>query len=178
MAEPICGSMDLILDGRKTFCARRPHRHRDHDDNGGHTWPSYEGEYDDMLKVTTSDLRALLDGTSERPVLYVARDEDTGEPVSLEVWAEALVPHGDIIARRHELVDALGGPDHPDGVTEDALENLLEGYQDEVDAIEERSAVPDDACVDADDEVHPEHDYPPVDQGNECRRCGAEAEEK
>lgn len=29
------------------------------------------------------------------------------------------------------------------------------------------------ACIDG----YPEHDYLPVDQGNECRRCGAEAEQ-
>ncbi|MFH8483037.1 hypothetical protein [Streptomyces sp. NPDC018055] len=33
-----------------------------------------------------------------------------------------------------------------------------------------------DDCV-LDGEVYPEHDYPPVGQGNECRRCGAEAGE-
>jgi hypothetical protein len=41
------------------------------------------------------------------------------------------------VARKHELVDALGGPNHPDGVTQDALEHLLEGYQAEVDEMEE-----------------------------------------
>jgi hypothetical protein len=30
----------------------------------------------------------------------------------------------------------------------------------------------DDACVDADDQEWPEHDWP--DEGYECRRCGAE----
>lgn len=29
------------------------------------------------------------------------------------------------------------------------------------------------ACVDG----YPEHDYPPAEHGNECRRCGAEAEQ-
>lgn len=93
-----------------------------------------------MLTVTTDNLRELLNGPSDNPVLYVARDEDTGEPVRLEVWDEALVPHGDIVTRKHELVDALGGPDHPDGVTQDALEHLLEGYQAEVDTMEEASS--------------------------------------
>jgi hypothetical protein len=37
--------------------------------------------------------------------------------------------------------------------------------------------ISDDDCVDGDGEVWPEHDYPPVDEGNECRRCGAEAED-
>lgn len=35
----------------------------------------------------------------------------------------------------------------------------------------------DDDCVDSDGEVWPEHDYPPVGEGSECRRCGAEAED-
>jgi hypothetical protein len=34
-----------------------------------------------------------------------------------------------------------------------------------------------DECVDADGVVFPEHDYPPVGDGNECRRCGAEADD-
>lgn len=33
-----------------------------------------------------------------------------------------------------------------------------------------------DACIDGDGQQYPEHDYPPVDAGNECRRCGAEAD--
>lgn len=37
---------------------------------------------------------------------------------------------------------------------------------------------PDDACVDADGEEYPEHDFPPVGWGNECRRCGAEADDE
>lgn len=36
--------------------------------------------------------------------------------------------------------------------------------------------IPDDACV-LDGEVYPEHDFPPEGEGNECRRCGAEAED-
>lgn len=36
--------------------------------------------------------------------------------------------------------------------------------------------VGDDECVDRDGEVYPEHDFPPVEEGNECRRCGAEAD--
>lgn len=39
----------------------------------------------------------------------------------------------------------------------------------------ERDTLTDDeyACVDG----YPEHDYPPAEHGNECRRCGAEAEQ-
>jgi hypothetical protein len=129
--------MGIILQAQETSCDRPPHRHGDHQNWAGDRWPSYEGEYDEMLTVTTDNLRDLLASGAEDPVLYVARDEDTGEPVRLEVWDEALVPHGDIVARKHELVDALGGPNHPDGVTQDALEHLLEGYQAEVDEMEE-----------------------------------------
>jgi hypothetical protein len=32
-------------------------------------------------------------------------------------------------------------------------------------------------CVNASGETYPEHDYPPVGEGNECRRCGAEADD-
>jgi len=36
----------------------------------------------------------------------------------------------------------------------------------------------DDAtCVDSDGEAWPEHDYPPVGEGNECRRCYSEVED-
>ncbi|WP_065966642.1 hypothetical protein [Streptomyces sparsogenes] len=34
-----------------------------------------------------------------------------------------------------------------------------------------------DECVDGDGRPYPEHDYPPVGEGNECRRCGAEADD-
>lgn len=34
----------------------------------------------------------------------------------------------------------------------------------------------DTTCIDSDGEAWPEHDYPPVEEGDECRRCGAEAE--
>lgn len=37
---------------------------------------------------------------------------------------------------------------------------------------------PDDACVDRDGKEYPDHDFPPVGWGNECRRCGAEADDK
>ncbi|GAA1887764.1 hypothetical protein GCM10009837_06930 [Streptomyces durmitorensis] len=33
-------------------------------------------------------------------------------------------------------------------------------------------------CVDSDGEVWPEHDYPPVEEGSECSRCGAEADDE
>ena len=35
-----------------------------------------------------------------------------------------------------------------------------------------------DDCIDADEQPYPEHDYPPVGEGNECRRCGAEADDE
>lgn len=140
--RPVCGALGF-LRAQEVWCVRPPHRHGDHQNEAGDRWPSYEGENDTMLVVSTNDLRSLLSAQHEDPVLYVARDEDTGKPVRLDVWAEALAPHGDVIVRQHELVDALGGPDHPDGVTEDALENLLEGYQAEVDEKEEAAREPD-----------------------------------
>jgi hypothetical protein len=204
---PVCGAFGIIpipSGPHETTCARPPHRHGDHENVDGDRWPSYEGEYDEMLIITTTHLRQLLNGTQEEPVLFVSRDGDTGEPVGLDVWAGALVPHGDVVVRQHDLVDALGGPDHPDEVTDEALEPLLEGYQAEVDAMEEKATnqprllscglcfeedgeevhphpecpigAPADACV-SDGVVHPEHDYPPEGEGNECRRCGAEAED-
>lgn len=80
--------------------------------------------------VTTGHLRELLASPGERPVLYV---NDEG---SLEVWVEAYVPTRQIAARRSELVDDLGGPDHPDGPpTEGDLEELIPGIQATVDEI-------------------------------------------
>lgn len=35
----------------------------------------------------------------------------------------------------------------------------------------------DDTCIDKDGEEWPEHDYPSQGHSNECRRCGAEADE-
>lgn len=175
MSTPVCGYVAAIRQAQEGYCVRPPHKHGDHEDAAGNRWPSYEGEDDEILIITTADLRGLLDAPSEQPVLYVARDETTGEPVRLEVGAEAHLPNSDdIIVRKDELVDALGGPDHPDGVTEGALEGLLEGLQDIIATTTDHDSVPDDACVDGDGDVHPEHDYPPVGQGVECRRCGAE----
>lgn len=37
--------------------------------------------------------------------------------------------------------------------------------------------ISDDECVDSDGQVWPEHDYPPQRHGNECYRCGAEADD-
>lgn len=37
--------------------------------------------------------------------------------------------------------------------------------------------LPEDACMDANGTMYPEHDYPPEGEGNECRRCGAEVDE-
>jgi hypothetical protein len=34
-----------------------------------------------------------------------------------------------------------------------------------------------DDCIGPDSETYPEHDYPPVGEGNECRRCGDEADD-
>lgn len=175
---PVCGAFGIIHQAQETSCIRTPHRHGDHEDAGGAFWPSFEGEYDEMLTLTADHLRDLLKSPAEKPVLYVARDEDTGEPVRLEVGPRTHAPFSSVVVRHHELVDALGGLSHPDGVAQDALERLVEGYQAEVDAMEERaSETPDDACLDADGNEYPEHDYPPVGEGNKCRRCGAETEE-
>lgn len=87
-----------------------------------------------MLTITIGNLRELLASRALEPVLYVARDDDTGKAVGLEVGPEAYVPsHKDILLRQHELIDDLGGPHHPDGETQDALEHLLENYQDTID---------------------------------------------
>ena len=37
--------------------------------------------------------------------------------------------------------------------------------------------ISDNDCVDGDGEVWGEHDFPPVEHGGDCRRCGAEAED-
>lgn len=41
---------------------------------------------------------------------------------------------------------------------------------------EQAYPVGDDECMDADGEVWPEHDFPPEGQGDECRRCNAQAD--
>jgi hypothetical protein len=176
---PLCNSMDIVMDAQEVFCVRPPHRSGSHEDVDGTTWDVLEEEFEDMLNVTIADLKKLLDGPSDSPVLYVSRDENTGEPVRLDVWDDAYALYADVVVRKHELVDALGGPDHPDGVTDDALEHLLSGYQETVDGIVGGTGdePAEDACLDADGNEYPEHDYPPQGEGNECRRCGAEAEE-
>jgi len=35
-----------------------------------------------------------------------------------------------------------------------------------------------DDCVGADGATYPEHDIPPLGEDNECRRCGAEADDE
>jgi hypothetical protein len=175
---PVCGLFGIIplpYGPHETTCVRPPHRHGDHENIDGDRWPTYDEEFDDMLTVTTRHLRVLLTGPQEKPALYVERDEDTGEPVRLGVQDERLVPHRDIIAQHEELIDGLGGPDHPDDVTEDALENLLPEYQTALDDILAADEISDGGCV-LDGEVYPEHDYPAEGEGNECRRCGAEAD--
>jgi hypothetical protein len=172
---PVCDGFGIILQAQEVNCVRSPHRRGDHEDLSGNRWPVYDEEFEDMLTVTTENLQALLAGASEEPVLYVVRDDDTREPVRLEVWDAALVDGGDIVVRKHDLVDALGGPDHPDGVTQDALEHALSPYQDTVNEILESEEPADDECVDSEGVVRPEHDYPAEDEGGECRRCGAEA---
>lgn len=166
---PVCGAFGVILQAQETECIRPPHKHGDHEDIDGNSWPSYEGEYDEMLKVTTGDLRKLLASQAEQPVLYVACDEETGEPVRLEVGAELGAHRDDIVVRQRELKDVVGAVDD-----DEELEGLLEEYQAKVTELEEAYA-PDDACV-AEGTVYPEHDFPPQDEGNECRRCGAEAD--
>ncbi|MFI0967124.1 hypothetical protein ACH4S8_37920 [Streptomyces sp. NPDC021080] len=129
---PVCDAFGIIplpSGPHETNCARSPHLHGDHEDIDGNAWPSYEGEFDEMLTLTTDDLRQLLASQALEPVLYIVRDEDTGEAIRVEVGPQAYAPHDDIVGHRHELVDDLGGPDHPDGVTKDALEHLVEGWQ-------------------------------------------------
>lgn len=129
-----------------------------------------------MLNVTIADLRKLLDSPAEQPVLYVMRDEESGKPDRLDVWAEAYVSEDDIVVGREELVDALDGADEPHKVDDDALKDLLEEYQEVVDEILGSEEIPDNACADADGNVHPEHDFLSREEGYECRRCGAEAD--
>ncbi|MFD8648681.1 hypothetical protein [Streptomyces mirabilis] len=176
---PACGLFGIIPlphGPHETTCVRPPHRHGDHENIDGDQWPTYDEEFDDMLKVTTTHLRELLDSRAIDPVLYIARDEDTGEQVRLEVGPDAYAPNDDIIGHRHELVDGLGGPNHPDGVTEDALENQVEGWQNVLAVTVERDLMTIDTCVDGKGDDYPEHDFPD-EEGSECRRCGAEAED-
>lgn len=84
------------------------------------------------MKLTANLLDQLLAAPHEDPVIYLERDE-TGEATGLAVWAEALVPHGDIVVRYEELADQLG--DDPQGAERaTALHHLAESWQADVDA--------------------------------------------
>lgn len=81
------------------------------------------------MEIRTGDLRELLDSPSENPVLYVERDEESGGPVRLSVWDEALVHHGDVVLRRHELTDVVGLGEVGE------MDDLLPDFQEMVDEI-------------------------------------------
>lgn len=64
------------------------------------------------------------------------------------------------------------------GIARTTIDRILKSKEELVADIHDDgdTYVPDpDACIDGNGQEHPEHDYPPVAEGNECRRCGAEA---
>lgn len=83
------------------------------------------------MKVSHDDLRNLLNGTSERPVLYIklGPDNEGGEP-ELDVWDEAYVNNPFIITSRANLLDFLGVDplDFLDGKYEPITDTLLDEY--------------------------------------------------
>ncbi|MEV7675068.1 hypothetical protein [Streptomyces sp. NPDC088752] len=90
------------------------------------------------LTVTAADLRALLNGPSQEPVLYVERDEETREPVRLAVWDKNLVPYQDAVALKADLVDVLtvnGDALEDADLTDEGLEDVLPVYQATLDEI-------------------------------------------
>ncbi|MGW3492056.1 hypothetical protein [Streptomyces sp. NPDC001054] len=90
------------------------------------------------MKLTAALLDQLLDAPHEDPVIYLERDDDSGKVTGLDVWAEALVPHGDIVVRREELADQLG--DDPQGAERTAaLQHLAGSWQADIDAALEAS---------------------------------------
>lgn len=62
--------------------------------------------------VGSSDVWSLLYAANEQPVLYVEQDPDDNRPVRLSVWAGAYVHDHQVVARREDVVDAIG--DTPD----------------------------------------------------------------
>ncbi|MFJ6729337.1 hypothetical protein ACIQPQ_30995 [Streptomyces sp. NPDC091281] len=79
------------------------------------------------ITVIASDIRHLLAGTSENPVLYVKTSPEGPE---LDVWDEAYVRAGRIVARRHEIVDWIG-----DDADDDLIDGALPEIQQTIDEI-------------------------------------------
>lgn len=92
-------------------------------------------------RVTVQDVRTLLNSPAESPVLYIKEEPDTeGGELELDVWAEALVPHSAIVARREEVLDWVGGacPARVD------IAHVLPDLQEDVDAV--AAKLTDDGC--------------------------------
>lgn len=81
-------------------------------------------------QVAADDVHTLLNAPHEGPVLYLQdeSDDDGSGYLAIGVWAEALVPNGSVIARRHEVEDALGAD--PDA---DMIDGYLPYLQETVD---------------------------------------------
>ncbi|MFE6716817.1 hypothetical protein ACFVDU_04415 [Streptomyces albidoflavus] len=85
------------------------------------------------LAITKADLNTLLTSPAEEPVLYLQRDEETGEITGLDVWAAAYVPADDIVVRLEELTDELAPDELNEAEKNEALGHLAESYQDHLD---------------------------------------------
>ncbi|WP_328491212.1 hypothetical protein [Streptomyces zaomyceticus] len=82
--------------------------------------------------VTRADIRKLLASPAEDPVLFLSLGPDNdGGPLMVDVWADALVGHHQIVAHRYEVVDAIG--DDPDG-------DEIDGYLAELERTVEETA--------------------------------------
>jgi hypothetical protein len=95
------------------------------------------------VQITVADVRRLAASQAgHRAVLYVECDEDTGEPIGVDVWVDAYVSQREVIATRTEVEDALLSPDSLtlDDVSDEAIEDYLPDLQAVVDEIVTRLA--------------------------------------
>jgi hypothetical protein len=84
------------------------------------------------MQITVANIRALLASPVGDPVLYIGRDDETGRPTGIEVWASAYVPHSDVIARRVDIADLVDAETPAD---DEVLADLLSELQGTVDEL-------------------------------------------
>lgn len=84
------------------------------------------------IPITAADVMALLTSGAEEPVLYLQRDDETGEHDDISVWAGAYVPHADVIAYRSQIADQV---DTNTPADDETLTALLAELQETVDTI-------------------------------------------
>lgn len=79
-------------------------------------------------QVTVANVRALIDSPEPAAVLYIKRDDETGQVGDLDVWVESMVPFGRQVITRDDAYAVLKG-DHSSG----RIRSLLGLFQRKVD---------------------------------------------